>query len=207
MASIDELGGGSGIGEHAPQERASQDQLSGRDRGVDQRVPGEERTARGQRADGDIPGRTRLLPRQLRHPGRSRKSVEAAGDEELRRSGGDRRYRALSRAPDRRGAGSVRCGHTVARTADGHPDLSGVWQVLNTAAWDIQGHHAQKGVPAGIGVVEGDEIPYQPWAAAKQKQNYENRLTADPEGKCFLPGCRGSCTCRSPFRSCRRASA
>jgi len=77
---------------------------------------------------------------------------------------------------------------TLARTADGHPDLSGVWQVVNTAAWNIQGHHAQKGVPGGLGVVEGDDIPYQPWAAAKQKQNYENRVTADPEGKCFLPG-------------------
>ena len=76
----------------------------------------------------------------------------------------------------------------VVRTPDGHPDLSGVWQVLNTAAWDIQGHHAQKGVPAGIGVVEGDEIPYQAWAVEKQKQNYENRAKLDPEGKCLLPG-------------------
>ena len=72
------------------------------------------------------------------------------------------------------------------RTPDGHPDLSGVWQVMNSAAWNIQGHHAQKGVPAGLGVVEGDEIPYQPWAAEKQKKNYENRMKADPEGKCFL---------------------
>jgi hypothetical protein len=77
---------------------------------------------------------------------------------------------------------------TFARTADGRPDLSGVWQALNTAAWDIQGHHAQKGVPAGLGVVEGGDIPYQPWAAARQKENYENRVKADPEGKCFLPG-------------------
>src|SRR5687767_802950 len=79
-------------------------------------------------------------------------------------------------------------GSAIPRTADGRPNLSGVWQVLNTAAWDIQGHHAQKGVPGGIGVVEGDEIPYQPWAAEKKKQNYESRMTADPEGKCYLPG-------------------
>ena len=51
------------------------------------------------------------------------------------------------------------------RTADGRPNLQGVWQVLNTAAWDIQDHRAHRartGVPAGQGVVEGDEIPYQP---------------------------------------------
>lgn len=76
----------------------------------------------------------------------------------------------------------------VPRTADGKPDLSGVWQVLNTAAWDLQGHSASKGVPAGLSVVVGGEIPYQPWAAAKQKENFENRLTADPEAMCYLPG-------------------
>ena len=74
------------------------------------------------------------------------------------------------------------------RTPDGNPDLQGVWQVLHTAAWDIQDHQARLGVPAGQGVVEGNEIPYQPWAAAKKRENFENRLTADPVGKCFLPG-------------------
>ena len=77
---------------------------------------------------------------------------------------------------------------SLSRTADGKPDLSGIWQAVNTAAWDIQDHQAQKGVPAGIGVVEGNEIPYQPWAAAKKKENYEKRMTADPETKCYLPG-------------------
>ena len=77
---------------------------------------------------------------------------------------------------------------SVSRTADGKPDLSGIWQAVNTAAWDIQDHQAQRGVPAGIGVVEGNEIPYQPWAAAKKKENYEKRMTLDPETKCYLPG-------------------
>ncbi len=71
---------------------------------------------------------------------------------------------------------------------DGKPDLHGVWEVVNTAAWDIQDHAAQKGVPAGQGVVEGDEIPYQPWAAAKRHENYLTRTTADPEKACYLPG-------------------
>jgi hypothetical protein len=74
------------------------------------------------------------------------------------------------------------------RTADGKPDLSGVWQVLNTAAWDIQDHPAALGVPAGQGVVEGNVIPYQPWALVRKQENFKNRRTADPETKCFLPG-------------------
>jgi hypothetical protein len=73
------------------------------------------------------------------------------------------------------------------RTAAGKPDLSGIWQVLNTAAWDLEDHSAQLGVPAGQRVVDG-EIPYQPWAAAKKRQNWESRATADPENKCYLPG-------------------
>ena len=74
------------------------------------------------------------------------------------------------------------------RTPDGHSDLTGIWQVMNTAAWDIQDHQARLGVPAGQGVVEGNDIPYTSAAAAKKKQNYENRSTADPETKCYLPG-------------------
>jgi hypothetical protein len=77
---------------------------------------------------------------------------------------------------------------SVTRNADDHPDLSGLWQVLNTAAWDIQDHQARKDSPAGVGVVEGDEIPYQPWATAKKKDNFEKRATADPETKCYLAG-------------------
>ena len=76
----------------------------------------------------------------------------------------------------------------IPRTADGKPDLSGIWQVMNTAAWDIQDHSAQKGVPGGQGVVEGNDIPYQPWALARKKENYEQRATLDPETKCYLPG-------------------
>src|SRR6516164_9543664 len=84
------------------------------------------------------------------------------------------------------------------RTADGKADLNGIWQALNTANWDLQQHAAQAGqvvalgavgaVPAGLGVVEGNEIPYLPDAAAKKKENFDRRLTADPEVKCYLPG-------------------
>ena len=84
------------------------------------------------------------------------------------------------------------------RTADGKPDLNGIWEALNTANWDIQDHAARMGpmvalgaafsVPAGLGVVEGNEIPYLPAAVAKKKENSEHWLTADPEIKCYLPG-------------------
>jgi hypothetical protein len=76
----------------------------------------------------------------------------------------------------------------IPRTTDGRPDLSGVWQAMNAAAWNIQDHEAQKDVPAGRGVVEGNVIPYQPWAAVRQRDNFANRATADPEAKCYLPG-------------------
>ena len=87
-------------------------------------------------------------------------------------------------------------GAQISRTPDGKPNLAGIWQVLNTAAWNIQDHHADAfpglpirfGMPAGSGVVEGNEIPYQPWAAAKKKDNYANAANLDPETKCFLPG-------------------
>ena len=84
------------------------------------------------------------------------------------------------------------------RTPDGKPDLSGIWQVLNTANWDIEGHAAGPGplfqlgaegaMPPGLGVVEGGPIPYLPEAAAKRKENFGHRLDLDPEVRCYLPG-------------------
>jgi hypothetical protein len=95
----------------------------------------------------------------------------------------------------------------------GKPDFNGIWQANNTANWDLQNHAArplvgQPGltpnsvvlaapvvglgtlgwVPGGIGVVEGDEIPYLPWAAARKKENLEHWMDRDPEIKCFQPG-------------------
>ena len=64
------------------------------------------------------------------------------------------------------------------RTADGKPDLHGIWQVKNKAAADLV---AEK-------VVDGGEIPYKPDAAAKRRQNLASRQTADPLNSCFMPG-------------------
>ncbi len=77
---------------------------------------------------------------------------------------------------------------TIPRTADGRPNLQGIWQVRNSAASDLQDHAARPGMPGGKGVVEGGEIPYQPWAAAKKNENYAKRQTADPLAQCFMPG-------------------
>jgi hypothetical protein len=43
-------------------------------------------------------------------------------------------------------------------------------------------------VAPGPGVVDGNEIPYKPEAAAKKKENGDNWLTRDPEIKCYMPG-------------------
>ena len=77
---------------------------------------------------------------------------------------------------------------TLPRTADGKPNLQGIWQVRNRASYDLQDHAARHGMPAGAGVVEGGEIPYQSWASARKQQNYANRETADPLSKCYMPG-------------------
>jgi len=76
----------------------------------------------------------------------------------------------------------------IPRMADGRPDLRGVWQALNTAVWNIQDHPAELGVPAGRSIVVGRELPYLPSALAQRQENYENRLTEDPEAKCFMVG-------------------
>ena len=86
----------------------------------------------------------------------------------------------------------------IPRLPDGKPNLTGLWQALGTAYWDIRDHIAQPGplvqlgaagaIPGGQGIVDGGEIPYQPAAAAKQKENFQDRLKLDPEVKCYMPG-------------------
>lgn len=86
----------------------------------------------------------------------------------------------------------------VPRTPEGKPDFSGIWQAMNTGNWDIQSHAARQGpvyrlgaafsVPAGLGIVEGDEIPYKPEALKRKIENGRNWVKEDPEVKCFLPG-------------------
>jgi hypothetical protein len=75
------------------------------------------------------------------------------------------------------------------RASDGKPDFSGIWQSINTATWDIQDHSSSLGVPPGLGVVDGNELPYRPEALEQKKQNFAKRATDDPAlAKCLLPG-------------------
>ena len=84
------------------------------------------------------------------------------------------------------------------RAPGGHPNLNGIWQAMTTAYWDIEAHAAAPSavrelgaagaVPAGLGIVEGGDLPYKPEALAKKKENQANRLKLDPEIKCYLPG-------------------
>ena len=78
----------------------------------------------------------------------------------------------------------------IPRTADGKPNLSGIWQVVNSAVWDIQDHSAANGVPAGQGVVEGKELPYLPTALG----------ITQPTLSFHMPGGRGLITPRKTDR-------
>jgi hypothetical protein len=100
----------------------------------------------------------------------------------------------------------------IPRLANGKPDLNGIWQVINTANYDLEPHMARHAmalregphgplpaaevlalgavgsVPGGMGVVEGGKIPYKPEALAKKLENQKAWLERDPEIKCYLPG-------------------
>jgi hypothetical protein len=86
------------------------------------------------------------------------------------------------------GGGQAATSTGLPRSRDGKPDLSGIWQAMTTANVSILAHSASKEGPAGLGVVEGDEIPYRPEALAKKQENFANRATRDTEAKCYLPG-------------------
>lgn len=79
-------------------------------------------------------------------------------------------------------------GQSLPRTADGRPDLQGIWQAVNRASYDLEDHAARHDMPPGRSVVDGGTIPYRPWAAEQRRMNFENRATADPLASCFLPG-------------------
>src|SRR5207249_462065 len=105
---------------------------------------------------------------------------------------------------------------SVPRTHDGKPNLNGIWQAITTAEWDLQAHAAQAGrpdlgaigaVPPGLSVVEGNEIPYRPAALARKKENFEKRMTADPEVKCYLPGVPRATYQPLPFHIIQPAAA
>lgn len=96
------------------------------------------------------------------------------------------------------------------KTAAGKPNLSGIWQVLNEANWNLEPHVATQGaveslgaigaVPPGIGVVQGGRIPYLPSALEQRRHNAASRRTEDPEAKCFMTGVPRSTYLPHPFQ-------
>jgi hypothetical protein len=98
-------------------------------------------------------------------------------------------------------------GYTAPHTPEGHPDLQGIWEVRNTANWDIQDHTGGYKIPAGLGVVEGGQIPYLPAALEQKKKNFENRLAADPVEKCYLAGFPRTMYMPYPFQILQTADA
>jgi hypothetical protein len=96
------------------------------------------------------------------------------------------------------------------RTPDGKPNISGIWQAMNEANWNLEPHPASAptviangamfAVPPGEGVVEGGQIPYLPEARKKQQENFAGRLKLDPENKCYMGGVPRSTYMPYPFQ-------
>ena len=82
----------------------------------------------------------------------------------------------------------------------GKPNLNGIWQAVNEAHWNLEGHSAEAlaefsdklgalaAIPAGQSVVVGGQIPYLPEALAKRAENRAGWPASDPEAKCYMPG-------------------
>ena len=94
----------------------------------------------------------------------------------------------------------------------GKPNLNGIWQVMNTANWDLEPHDAAQSLvapgllgaigssPGGRGVVEGGTIPYLPAALEQRETNRKGAPKADPEAACYLPGIPRATYMDHPFQ-------
>src|SRR2546427_1824037 len=87
-------------------------------------------------------------------------------------------------APAGRGAAPAA---RVPRTADGKPNLNGIWQAIVGSNWNLEDHGASAGpffqegavgaIPAGQSIVDGGGLPYTAAALAKRHQNARHRPT------------------------------
>ena len=117
---------------------------------------------------------------------------------------GGQRGRAAPAPGTRAGRGGVQGrGAAAAARPDriaGHPNLNGVWQAINTANWNLEGHSAaatafwQLGamfaIPPGQSVIVDNNgtIPYKPEGLKKRQENQAGWPNSDPEAKCYMPG-------------------
>ena len=87
----------------------------------------------------------------------------------------------------------------IPRTPSGKPDLSGIWQAMTSAHYDVEPHAASEGphsglmgalsaTPAGLGIVEGGRIPYNEQSLRVRDANKANAIDNDPLTKCYMPG-------------------
>ena len=122
-------------------------------------------------------------------------------------------------------AAPVQAQDGIPRLSNGLPDMSGIWQVLNEANYDLEPHAARHSmqmrpgpvnpvpaiptlrlgavgaVPGSLGViVGGGRIPYSEEARALKEENRANWIDRDPEVKCYLPGVPRATYLPMPFR-------
>lgn len=110
----------------------------------------------------------------------------------------------VAQAPSK---GKAAAAYKAPRGPGGHPDLSGVWSVMNTANWDVEPHAARSAlmmrpgpivpvpdrsvvalgaigaVPAGMGVVVGGKLPYTPEALKVRDENRAQYITIAEKGE------------------------
>ena len=117
---------------------------------------------------------------------------------------------ALAAEPAHHGAKAGAAAHLA--LLGGKPNLNGVWQVMNTADWNLEPHDAGEApvaadklgalgaIPPGLGVVEGGKIPYLPAALEQREKNRKGAPMADPEALCYLPGIPRATYIDHPFQ-------
>ena len=85
------------------------------------------------------------------------------------------------------------------RAPSGKPDLSGIWQAMTSAHYNVEPHAAAEGthsgvmgalsaIPAGLGIVEGGKIPYNEQGLRQRDANRIDAINKDPLTKCYMPG-------------------
>jgi hypothetical protein len=110
---------------------------------------------------------------------------------------------ANARGDTRAGRGGQGRGAAAAARPDriaGHPNLNGIWQAINTANWNLEGHSASAtafwqlgamfAIPPGQSVIvdNNGKIPYKPEGLKKRQENQAGWPKSDPEARCYMAG-------------------